>query len=658
MTRDRGKKTPGRKLDSPAVLRSIIDGTSQIGGELFFRTLVSKLAESLQVAYAFVTEFNPERTRAHVLASWEIDQPGNLADFDLAGTPCATVVTGIKRLYPRDIQTLFPEDIMLADIHAEGYLATPLIDAEGTVMGHLAVIDTRPIEWREEDISIFDFFALRATAELDRLRAHTERRRSEQWLNSVLASVMDAVVVLDAGRRVLVFNAAAERVFNTSLDAIQNQPMDRLLSAPLLAAMEHFIQNIHTGKAAVKQMYLPEGIKARRNEQEEFTVEATLSALPANNNDHFILILRDVEERRRANRMIDELQEKTVYLREAMDADHDPQNIIAGSSVMEDLMTRVRQVANTSSTVLLLGETGTGKELIAHGIHRLSSRRDNILVKVNCAALPTELIESELFGHEKGAFTGATGQRKGRFELADGGTLFLDEIGELSPSSQSKLLRVLQDHEFERVGGTQTLRVNVRLIAATNRDLGDMVGAGKFRADLFYRLNVFPLTIPPLRERLPELPQLVKNILVRLERKIGKRLTGIAPDSLRSMYRYTWPGNVRELQNLIERAAILSTSPILDIEPLLPAGPAPSSEAGSTPATLQDVERKHIELALELVNWVVEGEHGAAALLGLNPSTLRYRMQKLGLQRPQRGPAHNTLADKTAGDFEVLHNSS
>jgi DNA-binding NtrC family response regulator len=318
---------------------------------------------------------------------------------------------------------------------------------------------------------------------------------------------------------------------------------------------------------------------------------------------------------------------------------HHVRKIIGRSSGLRRLLDQLALVAATDSTVLVLGETGTGKELVARSIHDASARREGSLVKVNCAALPRELIESELFGHEKGAFTGAMQQRRGRFELADGGTLFLDEIGELSLEAQAKLLRVLQEGEFERVGGTRTLRTDVRLIAATNRDLRERVGQGTFRADLYYRLNVFPLTVPPLRERRDDIPALVERFLAESARKLGKRLDGVTAAFMEQAMAHEWPGNVRELQNAVERAAILSRGALLEaFEPLESTAPVrPEAPAGkptnAAVRTLLDVEREHIRLVLECTRWVIEGERGAALALGINPSTLRARMRKLGIRK-------------------------
>ncbi|MGH8649159.1 MAG: sigma-54 interaction domain-containing protein, partial [Burkholderiales bacterium] len=283
------------------------------------------------------------------------------------------------------------------------------------------------------------------------------------------------------------------------------------------------------------------------------------------------------------------------------------------------------------------GETGTGKELIARAIHGRSQRRERPLIKINCAALPRELVESELFGHEKGAFTGASQQRRGRFELADGGTLFLDEVGELPLETQPKLLRVLQEQEFERVGGTHSLRTDVRLIAATNRDLQQQVSAGKFRSDLYYRLNVFPLALPSLRERREDIPRLIRHFLARAGRKLGKPLADIAPALLDQAMSYDWPGNVRELENFVERSAILGKPTVLEVSesPAAQAGHATARPvvAQPAPASLENVERSHILRVLEQTQWAIEGERGAARILGLNPSTLRGRLRKLGIHR-------------------------
>jgi formate hydrogenlyase transcriptional activator len=298
------------------------------------------------------------------------------------------------------------------------------------------------------------------------------------------------------------------------------------------------------------------------------------------------------------------------------------------------VLEQVEQVAPTDSTVLIQGETGTGKELIARAVHNLSARCGRPFIKLNCAAIPFDLLESELFGHERGAFTGAIAQKVGRFELADKGTLFLDEVGDIPPGLQPKLLRVLQEQEFERLGGTRTHQVDVRLVAATNRNLLDMVKRNEFRSDLYYRLNVFPVSLPPLRERREDIPALVEHFVEISGRRMGKQIENVPPDTMSALTSYEWPGNIRELQNFIERSVILSTGDVLR-PPLaeLKRGPEVQSVGA---ITLEDAERDHIRKTLEQTRWVVAGPNGAAARLGIKRSTLYFRMQKLGISRANK----------------------
>jgi formate hydrogenlyase transcriptional activator len=341
-----------------------------------------------------------------------------------------------------------------------------------------------------------------------------------------------------------------------------------------------------------------------------------------------IALRREIEAHRRSRSTIQYLVEEIRSDREAM---------VGESQALKRVREQIAQVAPTDSTVLIQGETGTGKELVARAIHELSLRRERPLIKVNCAALPRDLVESELFGHEKGSFTGATQQRRGRFELADGGTLFLDEAGELPLDTQAKLLRVLQEREFDRVGGTRSLRTDVRVIAATNRDLHARVDDGAFRADLYYRLNVFPIVVPPLRERRDDIPGLVRHFAAKVARKLGRTVDGITPAFIERASAYAWPGNIRELENLVERSVIMSRDAVLDTIDLFASTSPTASDITSAviagDATLDTIERAHIQQVLERTRWVIEGERGAARILGLNPSTLRGRLRKLGIRK-------------------------
>ncbi len=330
----------------------------------------------------------------------------------------------------------------------------------------------------------------------------------------------------------------------------------------------------------------------------------------------------------------DKLAQEKLYLEDEIRTELNFEQIVGNSLSLRRTLHQVETVAPTESTVLVYGETGTGKELVARALHDGSPRRAGAFVKLNCAAIPTGLLESELFGHEKGAFTGAVAQRIGRFELANGGTIFLDEIGEIPLELQPKLLRVLQEREFERLGNSRTFRTNARLVAATNRDLAAMVEEGKFRSDLFYRLNVFPVHVPPLRERTEDIPLLVRHFAQEFSRRMNKQIDTIPSETLQSLSRYHWPGNIRELQNVIERAVILSPGPVLRVSPSEYKQRAAKSKAGpSRSDTMEEAERKHVLAALEDTKWVLAGPNGAAARLGMKRSTLQYRMGKLGISR-------------------------
>jgi formate hydrogenlyase transcriptional activator len=341
------------------------------------------------------------------------------------------------------------------------------------------------------------------------------------------------------------------------------------------------------------------------------------------------------EALREVERLKNRLLEENVYLQEEIRTEHNFEEIVGRSPLLLAALRKIEQVAATDATVLILGETGTGKELFARAIHDRSPRKARPLVKVNCGAIPTGLVESELFGHVKGAFTGALQNRTGRFQLAHGGTLFLDEVGELPPDTQVKLLRALQEQEFEPVGGSRTVRVDVRVIAATNRDLAESVRGGSFRADLLYRLNVFPIEIPPLRDRADDVSLLAAFFLSRIAKRLGKPVKAFSRQSVRRMLEYPWPGNVRELQNIVERAVILSDGPLADVDARLLAGVAPQV-LDQRARTLEQLERSHIVETLRATGGVIEGPRGAARILDVHPNTLRSRMKKLGIEKSTR----------------------
>ncbi len=389
-----------------------------------------------------------------------------------------------------------------------------------------------------------------------------------------------------------------------------------------------------------------------RKDGTSFPVEYTSTPIKDKNDQLLgaVVVFKDITQRKEAERALKKsnadlqqalveveklkvrFEKENTYLQEEIKLSNNFEEIISQSKKFKKVLSQVEQVASTDATVLIMGESGTGKELIARAVHNLSNRKNRPLVKVNCAALPANLIESELFGHERGAFTGALTKRVGRFELADGGTIFLDEIGEIPIELQSKLLRVLQEGEFERLGSSQTFSVNVRVVAATNRSLTDEIEKGTFREDLYYRLNVFPINIPPLRERREDIPLLANHFLLKFESRFGKKGTIITKKVMEELMNYQWTGNVRELENVIERAVIISKGTKLDLADSLPKTFNASKKQKII--TLEENERAHILKTLEFTTWRVSGEKGAAKLLGMNRTTLEARMKKLGIERP------------------------
>ena len=464
---------------------------------------------------------------------------------------------------------------------------------------------------------------------LQRLKARL--KESEERLSRIVESAMDAILTLDQTGHVRLFNRAAERVFRCTAHAAIGQSFEPFFTEETRKILNDYLQEGESGQPVRQAMWLPEGHTAMRADGEAFPIEATLSHAQTSGDALYTIILRDIEERKRAEAERQKLRGLNLYLEQELRAAHEVEEFIGSSRSLREVMRNVQQVADTEATVLITGETGTGKELIARAIHRLSARKDKVLVKLNCAAIPAGLVESELFGHEKGAFTGALARKIGRFELANGGTLFLDEIGELSLDLQAKLLRVLQEGEFERLGSSHTTTVNVRIVAATNRDLAKCVAAGEFRADLFYRLNVFPIPLPPLRERKDDLLVLVEHFVKRYATKYGKHIDTVPERMVTALQAYDWPGNVRELQHVMERAVILTQGHQLAFdEGFLHAKAA---ELSSRVITLAEVERNHILKVLEDTGWRVSGKEGAAELLGLKPTTLESRMKKLGITR-------------------------
>jgi PAS domain S-box-containing protein len=478
----------------------------------------------------------------------------------------------------------------------------------------------------------FQIFAARAAAELERLHMTRMLRDSEARFRDLFDEAPIAYVHEDLASRFVSANRTAQRILG-----LRPEEVAGTVGISLVPDTPDAQRRVKEAFTSIGRGTDTSGVVLElRRKDDGRPVWVQWWSRPDASGRFTRTMFVDITEQVLAERERARLQQQNAYLQDEIKSAHNFDEIVGRSPALVSVLQRVSKVAGTDSTVLITGETGTGKELVARAVHGASPRRGRPIIKLNCAALPSGLVESELFGHEKGAFTGAVARKPGRFELADGGTLFLDEVGELPLETQAKLLRVLQERELERVGGTSAVKVDVRVIAATNRDLARMVKDGKFREDLFYRLNVFPVRLPALRERAADVPLLVRFFVAKYAARLGKRIEVIHPDTLDALTAYPWPGNIRELENVIERAVILTDGPELEIDPdVLPAaGVTPEAAPGDPGKSLVAVERDHILGVLEQAGWVIEGAGGAAKVLGLHPNTLRSRMKKLGVVRP------------------------
>jgi len=468
-------------------------------------------------------------------------------------------------------------------------------------------------------------------------RDFTERKKTEEALRasenrfrSLFEFSPDAIVATDAEGKIAELNGQVAKFFGYERAELLGQPVEMLIPERFRNAHPRHRKE-YSSEPRTRPMGIGLELQGRRKDGTEFPVEIMLSPVETPGARVVLSVIRDLSEKKQAEEELERRARENRYLEEELNTVHNFAEIIGESRELKRVLKQVETVAATDVTVLILGETGTGKDLVARAIHNLSSRQGQTLVKLNCAAIPTGLLESELFGHEKGAFTGAISQKVGRLELAHRGTLFLDEVGDLPLELQPKLLRALQEKEFERLGGTRTIPVDARLIAATNRNLEKLVADREFRSDLYYRLRVFPITIPPLRERREDIPLLVRYFVSKHSRRLNRHIETIPPDIMKALTRWDWPGNIRELENFIERAVILSSGPALRAP--LAELEMPSSAPPPEDATLKSTEREHILRVLRETKGVIAGTSGAAARLGLKRTTLNSKLKKLNIHR-------------------------
>jgi PAS domain S-box-containing protein len=532
---------------------------------------------------------------------------------------------------------LFPNDPELQPLKAVSYMGTPLLDTNDQIIGHLAVLNDKIMKKNPRDMAIFNIFAARAAAEMRRIKIETDIRDREQQLSSLFDNAIDVVIEFNTDFKITRANPSAEKIFQCDSGELQGRHLAEFFTGDGEKKLHRLIMELGKQPPQNRSVWIPDGLRIINCHNEEFPAEATLSCYEVRKIPCHVLIMRNVNERLEAEQKINALTAETEYLREELNEILCCEGIIGESSAIIEILKEVDQVANAESTVLVTGETGTGKEVIVRAIYQSGLRKDKPLIRVNCPAIPDTLIESEFFGHEKGAFTGATSKRDGRFTLADGGTIFLDEIG-------IKLLRVIQEGEFEPVGSSQTKKVDVRIIAATNRDLEREVQDGKFREDLYYRLNVLPMKIPPLRERGDDIILLINFFIDKYSHQQGRHFEPISQEDVRRLKAYTWPGNIRELQNVIQRAVITSENNRLNLSRAIPEAyphsnpqglsvPAINETAIRTMRELQEMERENIIRALNVSDWKISGEKGAAKILGVPPTTLSSRLKALDIKR-------------------------
>ena len=624
---DASAMPPEPVLDAePAVVRlRLADAMVGTSGRACFEAVARTLAQVLGTSHAFVTELvarpEPSSGRAHVLA-WYGEGLDD-ASYVLADAPCGRVVRDGSHHEPDGVQAVFPGDPRLSRAGARSYLGVAFSDPEGRPLGVLGLFHTAPMPDPAPRRAVLQWLAPRVAAELSRSRAEAALLSSEQQFRSLFEEAPIAYVYEETSTRFVSANRAFMRLLGLRPEDVPGT-YGRTLLAPTSETqgrVDEAFADIVQGKERGQIEF------ELRRKDDGRPVWVQFWSRPEPDGKHTRTMIIDITERVLAERERNRLRVQNTYLREELEAGYPGfEEIVGRSPALAEALAKVEQVAPTDATVLVLGETGTGKELIARALHKRSRRSEGPLVKLNCAALPTGLIESELFGHEKGAFTGALERRLGRFALADGGTIFLDEIGDVPPEVQVRLLRVLQEQELELVGSAKSIKIDVRVIAATNRDLSEAVAKGSFRADLFYRLNVFPIEVPPLRERKADIGLLAEYFARKHAGKLGKPIHGIEERTLERLVAYSWPGNIRELENVIERAVIVATGSVLEVPPAV-LGVRPAAVA------VPEDERTRIERALERAGGRIEGESGAAKALGLHPNTLRSRMKKLGIGR-------------------------
>ncbi|WP_242158569.1 sigma-54-dependent Fis family transcriptional regulator [Aestuariivivens sediminis] len=626
-----------KRVPALIALKQIIETTSEFTGKAFFRALVKHLSEILDVHGVWVTEYLEEHYKLKALAFWLNGDYVEKYEYSITDTPCQDVIENQDLCHiPDKVVDLYPKDTDLKPFGAVSYMGISLKDIDGKILGHLALLDNKPMPEIPEVYAIFKIFASRAGAELRREIIQRKVIESESKLNRLVNGTNDAILEFNSEFKITQSNQAANQIFEVANKTFIGTDIKTVFDYASLTQLNSALLKYNAANNTKSTLHLEEPLVCINCKGESFPAKINISSYHFEKHLYYALYIRNIKDEVSNKLKIKELNVETIMLKEKMNAQQF-NYIIGKSEPIKKCLDLVIQVAPTDANVLILGETGTGKELFAKAIHESSGRKSKPMITLNCAALPSELIESELFGHVKGAFTGALTSREGRFSLADHGTIFLDEIAELPLPLQAKLLRVIQEGTFEPVGSSETKKVDVRIIAATHRNLEKRIEEGKFREDLFYRLNVFPINIPPLRQRGNDIILIAKAFFEKITKNKALYVMPPTTKNLNKLTTYNWPGNVRELQNVIERGIITSSDGNFNLDSILPmpGKPIPDEAENSrilTSDQLLKLEKDNIIKALNITNWKISGEGGAAELLNLPRTTLTSKIKKFRIK--------------------------
>ncbi|HMQ08335.1 MAG TPA: sigma 54-interacting transcriptional regulator [Saprospiraceae bacterium] len=632
-------KRPPSKLIQ---IKKIFEETSAYTGKEFFRALVRNLAEILELHGVWITKYDRDKNYLISQAFWLKNHFVESYEYAVPGTPCEPVLQQNEIFHiPDNVIRLFPDDPDLPPLGAVSYMGIVLKSKNGEVLGHLAALDNKPMTELPDYFALFRIFGMRAESEMVRWLSEQKLKEREARLNSLIQDSVNGIIETGIDYKITKINPSAMEFFCFAKeeDAL-NFDLRNWMLPKSAQTLENAVQSILTKDSLRSSRPHRNFLECRDNEGKEWRAEVTISSYRYEEKIFLVLFIVDVEEKLKAEEEIKKLTIEKDILQEEMNKIHQPNGLIGNSAPMESVHSLIQQVAPTDSTVLITGETGTGKELVARAIHNTSLRSARTMITVNCAALPAELIESELFGHVKGAFTGAISSRTGKFVMANHSTLFLDELGELPLPLQAKLLRALQEGEIQPVGSTEVLKIDVRIIAATNKDLIKAVLEGRFREDLYYRLHVFPIHLPPLRERSDDILLLANYFIQQCAIKMNRKEKLLNEYDMNKMLNYSWPGNVRELQNVIERGFIISDGDYIELDHLHSESRKEENPVSInyenrilTASDLREIEKNNILKALNFTHWQISGERGAAAMLGVPPTTLSSKIKSLGITK-------------------------